>query len=127
MTCTGDDALVHGGFTSSPSGHTTQAFGIATFSFIYFLWLYQRTAREAGEKRVEHTCNGFVKRELRGVLFFILLTLPLYGAFWVGATRVHDYRHHVGDVALGVFAGGISSTIVMLRTIQYYDRFYKLV
>eukprot|EP00462_Mataza_sp_D1_P020306 CAMPEP_0175143398 /NCGR_PEP_ID=MMETSP0087-20121206/13407_1 /TAXON_ID=136419 /ORGANISM="Unknown Unknown, Strain D1" /LENGTH=261 /DNA_ID=CAMNT_0016427457 /DNA_START=122 /DNA_END=907 /DNA_ORIENTATION=- len=121
--CTGDKSLIKKGFTSSPSGHTTQSFGIAAFSFMYFCWIFNSRYQPVDKSAVQDR-RSYIHRECAEVGKYLCMLVPLFAAFWVGASRVHDNRHHVGDVALGVFAGTIPSVVTFSRATQYYNQYY---
>ncbi|KAL0241091.1 hypothetical protein GEMRC1_006326 [Eukaryota sp. GEM-RC1] len=89
--CTGVALLIREGRLSFPSGHTGTAFHFA--SFLCFI---------VDSSFGLNYKNSFVPPN-------IIAFLPLvFGASFVGVSRITDYRHHVSDVVVGGLIGIIT-------------------
>ena len=86
---------------SFPSGHASLAFASMTTLFLYFLG-------KVGIQRNVHS-----KRiTLLTRLLYLLSFAPLLLAFFIAASRVHDFWHHPADVVAGSLIGVACSLCV---------------
>ncbi|KAK4802966.1 hypothetical protein SAY86_001169 [Trapa natans] len=90
VICHGEDNVVHEGYRSFPSGHTS-----GSFAGLTFLSLYLAGKMQAFDHR------GYIAK-------LCIVFLPLLLASLIGISRVDDYWHHWQDV----FAGGLLGLVV---------------
>ncbi|KAK4747519.1 hypothetical protein SAY87_014105 [Trapa incisa] len=90
VICHGKDNVVHEGYRSFPSGHTS-----GSFAGLTFLSLYLAGKMQAFDHR------GHIAK-------LCIVFLPLLLASLIGISRVDDYWHHWQDV----FAGGLLGLVV---------------
>ena len=97
--CTGSESIVNEGRKSFPSGHASAAFSGLGFLAIYL----------AGKFRL-FDYKGHIWK-------YLLVLLPLIGAYLIAISRVDDYYHHWQDVTVGGLLG-LSISYITYR--QYY-------
>eukprot|EP00878_Enallax_costatus_P008186 GHUV01008559.1.p1 GENE.GHUV01008559.1~~GHUV01008559.1.p1 ORF type:complete len:495 (+),score=53.30 GHUV01008559.1:75-1559(+) len=101
--CQSDEALVHDGRLSFPSGHSSNSMSLAWYTSLYLMWsLYLRVDNPYPKKLyVATTIMGRFVQEVAYALAygFILLTLCL--SWFIGMTRFWDNRHNVSDIIGG--------------------------
>lgn len=91
-------------FKSFPSGHSA-----TSMSGFTFLALFLQKCVKTRKLWVTLLCSGF-----------------LLIAFYIGATRIRDYRHHTDDVLAGLFVGFLFCYIVWWRTYKEIFRKKKI-
>lgn len=91
--------LLHDGWRSFPSGHSSFAF--AGLGWLAFFLISQT--------RCLQPRASFAT--------FILCAMPLVGAAFIGISRLEDYRHDVGDVVCGSILG---FTVAYFNWRRYY-------
>lgn len=92
--------LLHDGWRSFPSGHSSFSFAGLGYLSLFLagqLRVFSHGGGGAG-KRAEKVVRG----DLLRALFCIL---PLFGAMMIAISRVQDYRHDVYDVSVGALLG----------------------
>ncbi|KAI5958007.1 hypothetical protein KGF57_002815 [Candida theae] len=76
------------GLKSTPSGHSSMAFGGLLYLSLWFI----------GQLRI-------FKREKHRMGLILVATLPVVFAAYIALSRTQDYRHHFFDVAFGSLLG----------------------
>ncbi|ODQ80242.1 hypothetical protein BABINDRAFT_35738 [Babjeviella inositovora NRRL Y-12698] len=91
-------AVLEDGFRSCPSGHTSFAFAGLGFLALWcgFQWQVLRT-------------DVLVWRVFVGCI------APIMGAFYIGISRILDYRHHFEDIMFGMLVGLAISVTVFFK------------
>lgn len=79
---------------SFPSGHASLAFSSMTTLSLYFLG-------KVGIQR--NVCSKPVSLTSR--MFYLASFLPMMFAFFIAASRVHDFWHHPADIVAGAMIG----------------------
>ena len=106
------------GHYSFPSGHTSTVFVLAVYSCCYCAWAFWGRPRQPG--RAAWAKRGLAARLARdgGAAAALLWTLWLLCWAWgVAASRVLDFKHHVGDVAAGALLGSMFGGLYATRAI----------
>lgn len=107
VICTGSTSVIREGRDSFPSGHASTSFCFGVFGTLYLLWLaYVRNVSLPW--RSDMGCMTLVWYQVSQAFFCVCL-VPLFVAFGVAATRVHDHRHSPADVTAGAFLGTLVS------------------
>lgn len=103
MSCTGDAHLVREARKSFPSGHSSLAFSAAVFLSLYIamhIGLLGRRARPS---------SAFLGSKVASVLF---VTIPIFVAALVAASRIVDFHHHYADIIAGSCIGSFHAFLV---------------
>ncbi|KAI9708625.1 MAG: hypothetical protein M1820_003843 [Bogoriella megaspora] len=89
--------LLHDGWRSFPSGHSSFSFsGLGYLSMIF-----------AGQLRVFRPHTDLAR--------IMITAAPLIGAFLVAASRIEDYRHDKYDVTVGSILGFLTAFLIYRR------------
>ena len=105
------------GHFSFPSGHTSTVFVLAVYSCCYCVWAFWGRVPASGRARAK---GGLAARLARdgGAAAALAWTLWLLCFAWgVSASRIIDFKHHVGDVAAGALLGSLFGGLFAGRAI----------
>eukprot|EP00878_Enallax_costatus_P000743 GHUV01000859.1.p1 GENE.GHUV01000859.1~~GHUV01000859.1.p1 ORF type:complete len:406 (+),score=47.39 GHUV01000859.1:224-1441(+) len=123
--CQSDEALVHDGRLSFPSGHSSNSMSLAWYTSLYLMWsLYLRVDNPYPKKLyVATTIMGRFVQEVAYALAygFILLTLCL--SWFIGMTRFWDNRHNVSDIIGGFVLAIFFVTPFVIKAIGLHIAF----
>ena len=111
---------------SFPSGHASTAAAVGVFLSGYALWSTYSRLPAAAAAAAAAVCaprqqqSGapqplLLLRQIAHRSAFGPCLLPLLGAVFVAASRVHDWRHHPWDVTAGFVLGSLVSVGMLLR------------
>ena len=95
---------------SFPSGHASTAAAVGVFLSGYALWSTYSRVPASGKPQQRRLLRQIAHRSAFGPCL-----LPLLGAVFVAASRVHDWRHHPWDVTAGFVLGSLVSVGMLLR------------
>ncbi len=120
--CKGDEHEVREATKSFFSGHSSFSFYTATFLIVY---LHARLRRldEADHAPQSPSMRSF-KLIFRGLK--ILRPFLQFGifalAFYIVLTRISDYKHHPGDVLVGIVVGIVFACILLLFLVDIFQK-----
>ena len=107
---------------SFPSGHASTAAAIGVFLSGYALWtIYSRPPPPAAQSLRQDSggapppAPAPLLRQIAHRFAFGPCLVPLLGAVFVAASRVHDWRHHPWDINAGFIVGSLVSVGMLLR------------
>jgi len=103
------------------SGHSSFSFYSATFLILYLqARLYSRRPL-LGVERIQRGVSKVLFRAGRTARPFIQFCIFAL-AFWICMTRISDYKHHPGDVAVGMLVGVVWAVLVHGYTLELFAR-----
>jgi membrane-associated phospholipid phosphatase len=92
LECDGEEHFLHESRRSFPSGHASSSFASMTIVTLYL-------SSKVGLARHVQSLG-------RKVLYLLSCT-PMLLAFFVAASRVHDFYHHPADIVAGALIGSV--------------------
>lgn len=96
--CTTDDtARLLDGFRSTPLGHSSLSFAGLLFTSLWICGQLKVTLPQVGAWR------------------WAIASIPTIGAMLIALSRTQDYRHHFGDVFLGLVLGSLIAVWLYFR------------
>lgn len=118
--CPGDDHEVREASKSFLSGHSSFSFYSATFLIVYLHARLTNLPASDEYKRPYKTFKILFRglKILRPFLQFGIFLL----AFYIGLTRISDYKHHPGDVLTGALVGIFFAVLLIIFLIDLFNR-----
>lgn len=104
------------------SGHSSFSFYTAAFLILYLQARLYTTRPVMGVHRIQ---RGLVAKVLfrGGRIARPFIQFSLFGlAFWICLTRISDYKHHPGDVAIGILVGIVWAILLHAYTLELFTK-----
>lgn len=104
------------------SGHSSFSFYTAAFLILYLQARLYTTRPVMGVHRIQ---RGLVAKVLfrGGRIARPFIQFSLFGlAFWICLTRISDYKHHPGDVAIGILVGVVWAILLHAYTLELFTK-----